>query len=312
MKETKEQIIYDLQICKGYMRMPRDIQKHKQLTATAKELVAMIFSFSNTKVENSSCTRTYAEFSKNLNISCATVSRSIKQIKLLFPDNLKQTRRATWIFTKDNLKSYIIFEYYFILHPFLFPDNTKRFISRFAAQAAAILYESFIKDSKTRDWQNDKRQEFAIHSPWTVSALAEKLGCSEKSAAKAISELISCGIIYLKGKYKQLNGYFCRDFKPCLKLFEAIHEVRTKKSTDLEKARHDATEAEKQYETEREEKIAAARKKHADRYSPLFDRQKQFIKMLFNGKELTNEEQDEWNEIGQKIARLDEFYINSG
>lgn len=312
MRETKEQIIYGLLQCKGYMRMQRNVQASRMLTANDKNLVAYIFSYSNTGKENSTCTRTYKEFASELKTSCATVSRSFKKIRDVLPNALLQPRRATYQLDGSNLgKSYIILDYYFLWHPFIFSDGV-RLLSHYAAQAAAIYYERFNKDAKSRPWKTDERQKFAIHAPMSVSDLADKLGCSEKTAANTIDELLDARIIYIKGRHKQLNGYFCRDFKPCLKLFETITEVRSKKSVNLEEARQNATKSEKQREAERDEKIAAARKKHADRYRHLIDKYNKFITLsIEKGGELTEEESEKWNEIESEIKQLDEFYVNS-
>lgn len=318
MKETKEQIIYDLQICKGYMRMPREVQRNRELSASDKYIAALIFSYSNTRKENSTCTRTYAEFSKDLNVSCATTSRAFKRLKEHLKGAIEQVRRATYRFDRSALSSssYIIVEHYFRKNTFTFSDGSARQLSRHAAQAAPILYERFINDSKSRPWKTDPRQKFTIHAPMAVQELAKLLGTSEKTAAKTLSELLACGIIFIKGKYKQLNGYSCRDFKPSLKLFEAILEVRAMKKYNLTEAQEQAQLAEKQQkellEYERDKKIAKARKEHSEAYKPLFDKWTEFIKILSTGRDLTAAEENEFNYVDAELNRLDEFYINSG
>ena len=81
MRETEEQIIDGLLQCKGYIRMQRNVQASRMLTANDKNLVAYIFSYSNTGKENSTCTRTYKEFASELKTSCATVYLSVRRLK---------------------------------------------------------------------------------------------------------------------------------------------------------------------------------------------------------------------------------------
>lgn len=321
MRETKEQILCDLQEFKGYMRMPRVIQKSNKLSASDKYVAALIFSYSNTKKEGSTCTRTYKGFSEELGISCATTSRAFKRLAKYFKGAIDQPRRATYRFNRNALtsSSYIIEEHYFRKKSFLLSDNSTFLqLSRHAAQAAPIFYERFFNDAKDRPWEQDARQKLAIHAPMPVSELSKLIGTSEKTAAEAISELLQCGIIFTKSKYKQLNGYFCRDFKPDLKLFEAIIEVRAmQKKYDLTKAQEQAQIAEqerkKRLEIEREQKIKTVRKLHEAVYKPLFNKQHELLnRLIATGGNPTAEEEKEMDDVKAKINKLDERYINSG
>lgn len=313
MQDSKEKIKYDIQRYKGYTRMPREILRCKTLSSGDKDLAALIFSYSNTRKDNSTCTRTYKGFSDELGISCATTSRAFKRLEKAFPNAIKQVRRATYIFNVDALtfKSYIPIEHYFRKNLFTI-NGTARRLSRYAAQGAAITYERFFKDAEGRDWKNDKRQKLAISADMSIARLAVAIGVCEKTAAKALSELIDAHIIFPDGKYKQLNGYFCRKFKPELKLFDAILEVRALKKYKLTEAKRLAEEAERERKAEREDKIAQARRSD-ERYKPLFKRQSELMSLMFRQQgKLTEEQEQELDRIEAEIKRLDEINCRSG